>query len=153
MIQSRTVYLLLAVGLVFGAAQIGPNEAVVLELSDPDSVSFGLTKEGFIPAWLVAGPFEQPLVGFGQAVDADVIGEATISSRMGKTEQTTLVEGGKVAWKPFHSSPNGFVDFNSSMGWVHPGSEPEKIWKAKTGYAFTYIDSPDAQEVILQGWQ
>ena len=98
----------------------------------------------------MAGPFEQPLVGFGQAVDADVIGEATISPTVGKIERTALVEDGEVAWKPFYSSPNGFVDFNTSMGWVHPSSEPEKIWKAKTGYAFTYIDSPDEQEVILK---
>ena len=150
MIQSRTVYLLLVLGLAFGAGQIGPNEAVVPELSDRDSVSFGLTDEGFIPAWLVAGPFEQPLVGFGQAVDADVIGEAEITPTVGKIERTALVEDGKVAWKPFHSSPDGFVDFNTTMGWIHPGSEPEKIWKAKTGYAFTYIDSPDEQEVILK---
>ena len=150
MIQSRTVYLLLVLGLVFGAGQIGPNETVGPQESDRDSASFGLTEEGFIPAWLVAGPFEQPLVGFGQAVDADVIGEATISPTIGKIERTALVEDREVAWKPFHSSPNGFVDFNTSLAWVHPGSEPEKIWKAKTGYAFTYIDSPDEQEVILQ---
>ncbi len=150
MIQSRTVWFLLVLGLVLGAGQIGPNDAVVPEISDRDSVSFGLTEEGFIPAWLVAGPFEQPLVGFGQAVDADVIGEAAISPTMGKTERTALVEDGTIAWKPLHSSPNGFVDFNASMGWVHPGSGPEKVWKAKTGYAFTYIDSPDEQEVILK---
>ncbi len=150
MIQSRTVYFLLVLGLVLGAGQIGPNEAVAPSVSDQDSVSFGLTEEGFIPAWLVAGPFEQPLVGFGQAVDADVIGEATISPTMGKTEPTALVEDGEVTWKPFHTSPDGFVDFNASMGWVHPDSGPEKIWKAKTGYAFSYIDSPDEQEVILK---
>lgn len=150
MIQTRTVYFLLVLGLVFGAGQVVPNEAVVPEISDRDSVSFGLTEEGFIPAWLVVGPFEQPLIGFGQAVDADVIGEAAVSPTMGKTERTALVEDGEVAWKPFYSSPNGFVDFNASMGWGRPGNEPEKIWKAKTGYAFTYIDSPDEQEVILK---
>jgi hypothetical protein len=150
MIQFRNAYFLLVLGLVFGTGQTGPNEAVVLEISDRDSVSFGLTEEGFIPAWLVAGPFEQPLVGFGQAVDADAIGEATISPTTGETERTALVKDGEVAWKPLHSSPDGFVDFNASMGWVRPGNEPEKIWKAKTGYAFTYIDSPDEQEVILK---
>ncbi|MCY4674518.1 MAG: hypothetical protein OXD43_12270 [Bacteroidetes bacterium] len=150
MTQTRTVYFLLVLGLIFGTGQVGPREAIVPEISDQNSVSFGLTEEGFIPAWLVAGPFEQPLVGFGQAVDTDVIGEAAVSPTMGKTEQTTLVKDGKVAWKPLHSNPSGFVDFNETMGWVRPGNEPEKIWKAKTGYAFTYLDSPNEQEVILK---
>lgn len=118
--------------------------------TDQETVSFDLTDAGFVPAWLVAGPFEQPLVGFGEAVDADVIGEAAIMPVAGRLEETTLVEGGTVAWKPLHAQPNGFVDFNAAMGWVLPGDSPEKVWKAKVGYAFAYVDSPANQDVLLK---
>ncbi len=135
----------------FAQADRGP-----VSLSDPSRgtgqayVTFGLTEAGFIPAWLVAGPFEQPLVGFGQAVDADVIGEAAIMPVAGRIEETTLVEGGTVAWKPLYVQRGGFVNFNAAMGWVRPGDTPEKVWKAKAGYAFAYIDSPAEQDVVLK---
>jgi hypothetical protein len=32
-----------------------------------------LSSEGYIPVWSVAGPFEQPMVGFGVPVDEDII--------------------------------------------------------------------------------
>ena len=117
---------------------------------DPNDITFTLTPAGFIPAWVAAGPFEQPLVGFGQTVDYDVIGESTIQPIIGKVEETVLVEGGQTTWKPLHIDAKGFVDFNEVMGWVLPGDGPERVWKAKTGYAFVYIDSPEAQEAILK---
>ena len=117
---------------------------------DPNDITFDLTPAGFIPAWVAAGPFEQPLVGFGQTVDYDVIGESTIQPIIGKVEETVLVEGGQTTWKPLHIDAKGFVDFNKVMGWVLPGDGPERVWKAKAGYAFVYIDSPEAQEAILK---
>lgn len=150
MVSYRSIYILLSLVLILGFRERIPDEPPFPETHYPDSVSFRLTEAGFIPVWLVAGPFEQPLIGFGQAVDTDVIGEAAVMPVAGKTEQTALVEDKEVVWKPLHSSPEGFVDFNASMGWVLPGNGPEKIWRAKAGYAFTYIDSPHEQEALLK---
>ena len=127
--------------------EISPASKSGGEISGP---TFPLNEDGFVPAWLVVGPFDQPLVGFGEAVDSDVIGESSTTPVAGQVEETSLVDGGSVAWKPLHITEDGFLDFNASMGWVLPSSGPEKIWKAKVGYAFTYIDSPARQDVILQ---
>ena len=155
--RSGTIYLLFLLFLMPGAGRVPAHWIVTdavrsdtLPILNPGEITFSLTEEGFIPAWLVVGPFEQPTIGFGQAVDTDVIGEIEARPVAGNIEQTTIVEGGTVAWKPLHSAQNGFVDFNASMGWVLPGDGPEKVWKAKAGYAFTYIDSPNEQEVVLK---
>lgn len=150
--RSHTYYLLI-LSLAIGVMQADAHGVLLPDTSNgfsQTSVSFSLTEEGFIPAWLVVGPFEQPIAGFGQAVDTDVIGEATIAPVAGKVEATDLVDGEQVAWKSIHSAPSGFVDFNASMGWVLPGAGPEKVWKAKVGYAVTYIESPSEQDIVLK---
>ena len=147
LLARSSVIALLALGAA-SAPRLAPN--MVPPPSNSSETSFNLTDAGFIPAWLVAGPFEQPMVGFGQAVDHDMIGEASVSPINGMSEQTSLVEGGQTSWKPLHMSPNGFVDFYALMGWVLPGDGPEKVWKAKAGYAFVHIDSPKAQEAWLK---
>ena len=110
---------------------------------------FPLTKEGFIPAWLVAGPFEQPVVGFGSVGIADVIGVKGMEPYEGKEESSGLVDGGVVRWTPQNIDRQGYLDFHASMGWIIPGRVPEKIWKSKAGYAATYIESPVERDVLL----
>ena len=146
-ITRSSVVVLLALG---AALSLRPASNTVPPPSAPSETSFDLTDGGFIPAWLAAGPFEQPMVGFGQAVDQDMIGEAAVSPVSGMTERTSLVEGGHTSWKPLHMRPNGFVDFYALMGWVLPGDGPEKVWKAKAGYAFVHINSTQAQEAWLK---
>jgi len=114
-----------------------------------NSKKIPLTKEGFIPAWIVAGPFDQNLVGFGVPADSDVIGEKTIKPYWGKEEKNILVKDEITKWFPQSVSSNGFLDFNNTLRWQLPGMEAEKIWYALTGYAAAYIESPIDQNVIL----
>lgn len=111
--------------------------------------AFALAPDGTVPAWLVAGPFEQPIVGLGQIGDADALGEAEAAPVEGETAASPLVEGGEVAWKALHADARGFVDFHAALGWARPGEAPARIWWAKAGYAFVTIESPAAQEVLL----
>ncbi|HZW38781.1 MAG TPA: hypothetical protein VFF33_05735, partial [Ignavibacteriaceae bacterium] len=54
--------------------------------------------QGFIPAWLVAGPIEFPTVGFGQAKDTIAIGEPNISPVEGDFANSILPEKEKEEW-------------------------------------------------------
>ncbi len=147
-------HLLLFVCLMLGSGSTAWREAdPVLPGSDkgsPVSTVFSLTPDGYVPVWLVAGPFEQPLEGFGEAVDTDMIGESTITPVAQQLEETTLVEGGRVPWKPVYIGENGFIDFHAPMGWVLPDGGPERIWKAKVGYAFSEIHSPTGHDAVLK---
>jgi len=108
-----------------------------------------LTKEGFIPAWLVVGPFEQPLTGFGVPADSDVINEKSIKPFWGKKEKSNHIKDENAEWLPQSVSSSGFLDFNNTLRWQLPGEVPEKIWYAITGYAAAYIESPADQKAIL----
>jgi hypothetical protein len=116
---------------------------------EANSNEIPLTKEGFIPAWLVVGPFDQPVAGFGIPADSDVISEKTIRPYWGKEEKSTLVKNEITEWFPQSVSSNGFLDFNNTLRWLLPGREPGKIWYALTGYAAAYIESPVDQRVII----
>jgi alpha-mannosidase len=133
--------------LIIGVLMIvSPTDTVSQEITE---AMFPLTDDGFIPAWLVAGPFEQPIIGLGGIAREDVIGAKTMKPVEGTEIATVLVDGGSVRWKPQHVDREGYLDFHSSMGWVNPGRIPEKIWKSRAGYAATYIDSPVEREVLL----
>jgi len=108
-----------------------------------------LSENGYIPVWLAAGPFEQPLVGFGTPADSDMIGEKSIKPFTGKEENDSLVKGSKTKWIVLSSGGNGFVDFNKSLRWFYPGKSPDKIWYALTGYAAAYIESPQEQKAVI----
>lgn len=139
--MKKHAYVIIGVIMVLSTASAVSQEST--------GVSFPLSGEGYIPAWLVAGPFEQPIIGLGGIGQEDVIGAKEKQPVEGETEPTGLAEGGMVAWKPQHIDKNGYLDFHSSMGWVDPGQIPEKIWKSKAGYAVTYIESPIEREVLL----
>jgi hypothetical protein len=109
-----------------------------------------LTDKGFIPAWLAAGPFELPLVGFGVPADSNMIGEKTIEPYPGKEEKDALVKEGTTKWIALSPGNNGFVNFNTSLRWTYPHEKsPDKIWYALTGYAAAYIESLEEQQVTL----
>jgi hypothetical protein len=126
--------------------------ASVIASIAPDTIytaTFGLSSDGYIPAWLVAGPFEQPIVGLGGIGTRDAIGEIGIEPYQGKTETGAQTGDGTVTWITQHIDDNGFLDFNNTVRWQDPGKQVEKIWKAFVGYAGAIIDSPVDQEVIL----
>ena len=105
--------------------------------------------DAVVPAWLVAGPFELQNVGFGDIEDKGLIDEANIEPYPGKAESSTLTRDGQVIWKLHAADARGYVDFNTALGWELPGREVEKIWWGKAGFAATYIESPEDQEVHL----
>src|SRR5690606_2792366 len=74
-----------------------------------------LADDGTVPVWLTAGPFEQPVVGFGVPADEDVIGEAEARPSEGDTEASPWAEGGTVTWRPAAPGPDGFVDFHAAF--------------------------------------
>ncbi len=106
-------------------------------------IESNLTDNGFIPNWLVVGPFEQTTEGFGNSVDTDFIDELNSHPFERKEEKNNLFDIGKIYWKPYSFNDKYFLDFNNAFGWVIPENEPEKIWWSKTSYAFTSIESPE----------
>lgn len=105
--------------------------------------------QGFIPAWLVAGPIEFPTVGFGQAKDTIAIGEPNISPVEGDFANSILPEKEKEEWFLQSVDKDGFVDFDKSIQWNVNTNIPTKIWYVKAGYAFTEILSDNDKEALL----
>ena len=113
-------------------------------------IVLGNAEQGFIPVWLVTGPVEFPLVGFGQAKDTVAIGEPGISSPCeGEYAFSILPEKDKTLWFIQSADNKGFVDFKSTLGWNVDVKVPVKIWYARAGYAFTTIISDHEREALL----
>jgi hypothetical protein len=130
----------------------GPWSGVALLLAMPAAaqpVRAPLGADGTIPVWLTAGPFEQPVVGFGVPADADVIGEAEARPSEDETEGSAWAAGGTVRWRPAAPDSAGLVDFHAAFADVAPGDGPERIAWAKAGYAFVTLISDTAQDVRL----
>jgi len=106
-------------------------------------------EQGFIPAWLVTGPFEFPLVGFGNSKDTIAIGEPDISPFEGDYATSNQQDKEKLPWFLQSINKKGFVDFNTTIQWDVNTSVPIKIWFTRVGYAFTTIESETDKEVIL----
>jgi hypothetical protein len=104
---------------------------------------------GSIPAWLVAGPFEQGIEGFGDWRAVDAIGEATIRPRAGASISAPLIAGGGTVWQPQSTDGRNYLDLNASLGWAIPGRTPEQVWWTKAGYAYVAMESPAARELLL----
>ena len=125
------------------------HSALLLFLAVPAAAQpVPLAGDGTVPVWLAAGPFEQPLTGFGVPGDADVIGEADARPSEGDVEASDWAAGGSVAWQSV-APADGFVDFHAAFAGVAPGDGPERIWWAKAGYAATTLHSDAAQDVLL----
>jgi alpha-mannosidase len=120
-----------------------------IEPDEEHTITFEPNRDGSVPGWLVAGPFEQPIVGLGGIGANDVIGETTVQPYQGKIEKGAQTENGTVSWITQHIDDKGFLDFNSTIRWLDPGKQVEKIWKASVGYASANIVSPVDQEVNL----
>ena len=117
---------------------------------DINAKQLPLTKEGFIPCWIAAGPFDQPLTGFGVPADKDVIDEKNVEPYWGKVERDTIVKTQNVRWIPLSISSKGFLDFDKSLRWALPSNVPEKIWYAISGYAAAYVESPIQQRAVIK---
>ena len=107
--------------------------------TDAVADSLGLADTGYIPVWLVAGPFEQSLTGFGQAADDDLINETAIAPYEGKTESSSLAESGVVSWQVQSIENDGYLDFNTIIGHTRLGRNPEKLWYATDAFASAKI--------------
>ena len=115
-----------------------------------DGVPFELSSDGAIPAWIVSGPFDLGTFGFGEPRDFDPIGESAIRPIAGETLESSLVLGGRVIWEEASVDSAGYLDFLDAVAWRVPSDAPEQIWKARAAYAFTYLDSDQAQSVTLR---
>lgn len=134
----RKILLLLLIPICFTEAQ-NKNDEIILEANI----------QGFIPSWLVAGPVEFPLVGFGNAKDTVAIGEPDISPSEGDYSTSNLPEKEKIQWQIQSIDKKGFVDFKSSLEWNVNPDIPVKIWYSRAGYAFTTIVSEYDREALL----
>lgn len=123
---------------LFAAAQDKSNEKII-----------NANAQGFIPAWLVTGPVEFPLVGFGNPKDTVALGEPDISPYEGSYSTSLLPENEKLLWFLQSIDKKGFVDFNSTLEWNVNTSIPVKIWYSRAGYAFTTIISESDREAVL----
>jgi hypothetical protein len=108
-----------------------------------------LRSNGAIPAWLVAGPFEQGIEGFGEWRSLDAIGESSVRPRSGSLLSAPLVAGGATTWQLQSVDPRGYLDLNGSVGWTIPGRTPEQVWWTKAAYAYVRLESPAAQQLQL----
>jgi len=123
--------------------------SIVLNLANADSIDFPLDDQGNVPVWLVVGPFNQPISGFGTVDDVASIDEAGIRPQIGQEEQSSLTADANISWRPVQTDALGYTDINSVIGWTLPADLPVIPWYGRAAYAVTYLDSPIDQEVLL----
>lgn len=99
-----------------------------------------LKESGTIEYWYLAGPFEQPVVGFGDYSDKEIIEE--------EKDENLLESNSELNWIPKHVNENNFLDIREVFGRT-VDETPSKIWNAKAAYAFTTINSEKEQNVKL----
>ncbi len=125
------------------------SSSLALCQADTEPIKFPLDKQGNIPVWLIVGPFNQPISGFGTIDDVASIDEVGIRPQVGQEMQTGLVAGGKTSWRPVQTGALGYTDINSVIGWTLPADVPVIPWYGRAAYAMTYIDSPIDQDLLL----
>ncbi len=113
------------------------------------TMRLSLRNDGSVPAWLVAGPFEQGIEGFGQWRSVDAIGEDSVRPRTGGFLSAPLVQGGSTTWAVQSVDARGYLDLNSSVGWSIPGRTPEQVWWTKAAYAYVKMESASARKLHL----
>jgi alpha-mannosidase len=123
--------------------------AILADDSSLRSIEFLPTNNGSIPTWLIAGPFDQPTIGFGSPTFELNTDLSEGYPYWGKTEKTGMVKGGETKWIPQTIDEKGYLDFNAKLAWYKPGSSPEKVWYAKAAYASINIFSEVEQDVFL----
>ncbi len=125
------------------------SAATALPDSPGDSRPWTIAGNGRILHWLVAGPFEQPITGFGTIGDSDPIGEAAIEPAEGAAVHGVLNEDSLTHWFLQSADGNGYVDFNRIIAARNPGKIVSKIRFAKAAYAYTQIISEKEQQAQL----
>lgn len=118
-------------------------------LAQNKEITLNSNKDGFIPAWVVAGPFEFPLVGFGEPKDTTAIGEPDINPVAGDYSLSSLPEKEKSPWFLQSVDEKGFIDFKKTLEWNVNTQIPVKIWYSRAGYAYTTIVSDTDKEAVL----
>ena len=111
--------------------------------------SFNVDESGDIPVWLVAGPFEEPTVGFGSPVFELTSDISETKIYWGKNESSEMISRGSVTWFPQSIDKKGFLNFNDILSWQKPGNSPEKVWYSKAACAYINIISEVDQDAIL----
>jgi hypothetical protein len=119
------------------------------ETTADQTMRLSLRNDGTVPAWLVAGPFEQGIEGFGEWRSIDAIGEASVRPRAGASLSAPLAHGGSTTWAVQSVDARGYLDLNSSVGWSIPGRTPEQVWWTKAAYAYVKMESPSARQLRL----
>lgn len=99
-----------------------------------------LKETGTIKYWYLAGPFEQPVVGFGDYSDKEIIED--------EKDENLLESNSELNWIPKQVDKNNFLDIKEVFGRT-VYETPSKIWNAKAAYAFTTINSEKEQNVKL----
>ena len=112
-------------------------------------ISFQPQSNGTIPSWLVTGPFEFPIVGFGSAADTNAIGEPAVSPSEGDQVTSSLTDKETKTWFSQSVDKKGYLDFNKSIEWDVNKKLPVKFWFVKAGYAYVTVYSEKEQDAIL----
>lgn len=99
-----------------------------------------LKENGTIEYWYLAGPFEQPVAGFGDYSDKEIIEE--------EKDENLLESNSELNWIPKQVNENNFLDIREVFGRT-VDETPSKIWNAKAAYAYTTINSGKEQNVKL----
>ena len=68
------------------------------QLISATPINFDLDDQGNIPVWLVTGPFDQPISGFGTVGDVQSVDELNLRPQVGQEAHSDLVAGGKIYW-------------------------------------------------------
>ncbi len=112
-------------------------------------MDFNLLPDGSIPVWLVTGPFEQPISGFGTLGDDTLIVVEKIQPWVGKQEKTSLLASGKTSWEPLVCDAQGYTDINSVIGFQLPSRTPNSPWYGRAAYFSAYLECQEEQSVDL----
>lgn len=128
MTKNISISLKLIIVLLFTTNVLSAGEQVALK------------ENGTIKYWYLAGPFEQPVVGFGDYSDKEIIEE--------EKDQNPLESNSELKWTPKQVDENNFLDIREIFGRT-VDETPSKIWNAKAAYAFTTINSDKEQNVKL----
>jgi hypothetical protein len=102
--------------------------------------SAALTDNGTIKYWYLSGPYEQPVVGFGDYSDKEIIEE--------EKDENLIENNLNLNWIPKQVDENNFLDIREVFGRTI-NDKLGKIWNAKAAYAFAVINSGKEQTVKL----
>ncbi len=123
--------------------------AASMTVGQNKQVEFALRPDGTVPVWLVAGPFEQSISGFGAVEDEQAFPEKNIQPWVGKPESASLITGGTAEWSAISVNSNSYTDINTIMGFLPPAHTAISPWYGRAAYLGIYIKTEEAKEIIL----